>query len=205
VTQFDAGDTRTEPFHLRDGGTEDVRMMRLESKRFPFWRTERYAAADLPYGGGAFAMTVVVPEEGVVLDELIEELDGKGWAGLVGSLIEQSIDVRLPRFTMEYERNLVDDLEAMGMLDAFDSRVADFSRMVPPGSGGRLFVQEVKQKTFVQVNEEGTEAAAVTTSGFGLDSLPPSLIADRPFLFAIRERLSGTILFLGAVVEPPAG
>jgi serine protease inhibitor len=93
---------------------------------------------------------------------------------------------------------LNDALRAMGMGVAFDHDLADFSRMTP----AQAYLDFVKQNTFLKLDEKGTEAAAVTTVGVGFVSLPPSLIVDRPYLIAIRERLSGTILFLGAIGDP---
>jgi len=202
TTRFDPGDTRTEPFHLRDGGTEDVRMMRLEDEIIGYHSTDTYAVGELPYGGGAFAMTVVVPEEGVMLESVLQDLDGQEWEEMMGEMGEGLMNVEFPRFRLEYERSLVEDLKAMGMIDAFQPSTADFSRLT---STGGLFVDKVQQKTWVEVNEEGTEAAAATVVGIGITSAPRVFRADRPFLFAIRERLSGTVLFLGAVVEPPQG
>ena len=106
----------------------------------------------------------------------------------------------LPRFRIEYERILNDDLKALGMTDAFDDRLANFSRL----SLGGLFISEVRQKTYIDVNEEGTEAAAVTVvTARPSDGGPFYMRVDRPFLFVIRERQSGTILFVGKVVDPP--
>lgn len=105
--------------------------------------------------------------------------------------------VGLPRFTFTFERELNDVLTAFGMGIAFTSD-ADFSRMVP---GGGLLISDVKHKAFVEVNEEGTEAAAVTSVTMA-DSGPPAVVIDRPFIFAIRERFSGTVLFIGRVMNP---
>jgi len=170
-----------------------------------FGRSREYAAADLPYGGEAFSMTVVVPSEDVGLDAFLEDLDAEAWAALVDGLLEAEPIVFLPRFTMEFDRTLNDDLIALGMLDAFDEDRADFSRIHPISQSERVFAKEVKQKTFVEVNEEGTEAAAVTSVELIVTSAPPEIRADRPFLFVIRERLSGTILFMGKVVNPEGG
>ncbi len=104
----------------------------------------------------------------------------------------------LPRFEIEYEQLLNPDLEALGMVDAFG--LADFSRMVP---GGGVWVDRVIQKTFLKVDEEGTEAAAATAVVI-VESAPPEFVFDRPFLFAIRERLSGTVLFIGPCAATPA-
>ncbi len=147
-------------------------------------------------------MTLVVPSEEEGLQSFVDDLNETAWLDLVAGLEEvDDLTVQLPRFELEYERRLNEDLEALGMTDAFDPGRADFSRMTP---GGGIWVDEVKQKAFVRVNEEGTEAAAVTSVAMA-ESEPPTLRADRPFLFAIRERLSGTILFLGTLVDPPEG
>jgi serpin B len=108
--------------------------------------------------------------------------------------------IRIPRFRLEYEKYLNAPLVDMGMPLAFGPD-ADFTRLTSPGG---VCIQFVKQNTFVEVNEEGTEAAAVTSVGVGVTSAPPTFVVDRPFLFAIRERLSGTILFLGTIGDPTA-
>ena len=147
-------------------------------------------------------MTLVLPSPGRSVDELVRTLDAPTWAGWMGQLREGRIDVHMPRFRLEYERVLNETLQAMGMEVAFDRNRADFSEMSPIGSD--LYIGNVKQKTFVEVNEEGTEAAGVTSVEIRVVSAPPSFTADRPFLVAIRERLSGTILFLGVIGAPPS-
>jgi serpin B len=105
----------------------------------------------------------------------------------------------MPKFGFEYEKVLNDQLKAMGMTDAFDARMADLSGI----SDADLFVSFVKQNTFVDVNEEGTEAAAVTTIGIEVTSArPPAFTVDKPFIFAIRERTTNTLLFMGGVMNP---
>src|SRR5690606_38607749 len=104
-------------------------------------------------------------------------------------------------FRLEYEQELSEVLQAMGMRQAFAPGGADFSGMVN-GNGENLYLSSVLQKTFVEVNEEGTEAAVATSVGVSVTSLPPTMRIDRPFLFAIRENFSGAILFLGKVADP---
>lgn len=202
TTQFDPGDTHPAPFHLPDGSTVEVEMMEAEEVPLDFVRTPEYVAGDLPYGGEAFSMTVVVPSEEVGLEAFVEGLDAEAWAELVEGLGDRKLDVFLPRFILEWERELNDDLIALGMVDAFDPTRADLSRMAEGARKMELHVREVKQKSFVEVNEEGTEAAAATSVGVGPTSAPPTLRVDRPFLFVLRERLSGTILFVGKVMDP---
>jgi serine protease inhibitor len=110
-------------------------------------------------------------------------------------------DLYLPKITLERTRELKDDLVALGMEDLFDPSRADLSRLAT--GPDRLFARFVRHKTFLEVNEVGTEAAGVTGIGVGVTSFPPQFRVDRPFLFAIRERFSGTILFLGKIARIP--
>ena len=196
---FDRSDTRTEPFHLDDGSTRTVPLMTIR-RDLPYQENSRFQAVDLPYGGRAFSMTVLLPRQGVSVDDLVASLDAVKWEDIAGSFQETDLQLLLPRFRMAYERTLNDDLAALGMVDAFDRR-ADFTRLSPVGG---LWISEVKQKSWVDVNEEGTEAAAATVVAMAESSVPV-VRADRPFLFFIRERLSGTILFVGKLTRPPGG
>ncbi len=106
----------------------------------------------------------------------------------------------MPKFTLQYELEMKDVLSGLGMGIAFAPIQADFTRINP--TPGLLYISKVKHKTFVDVNEEGTEAAGVTSVEVRQVSIPPTLYIDRPFLFAIRERFSGTVLFLGLIMDP---
>ena len=110
--------------------------------------------------------------------------------------------VTLPRFKLEYERTLNDDLAALGMGIAFQDGGADFRNLFEPNQPGP-FISFVKHKTFLEVNEEGTEAAAVTAVGIEATSAQPMFVVDQPFLLVIRERFSGTILFMGKILRVP--
>ncbi len=195
---FDPERTRLEPFHRPDGSNAPVEFM-VRDDTVSYYRGEDYDAVDLLYAGGAFSMTVVVPREGETdLAGLIEGLDLEGWNEMVSGLRTNRVQLWLPRFELEWEGILNDPLKALGMGVAFQPG-ADFSRMFESGSP---WIDEVKQKSFIRVDEEGTEAAAVTSVAMAT-SLPRQLRADRPFLFALRERYSGTILFLGSLSDPP--
>jgi len=197
--RFDPSDTRDEPFRLDDGSTRTVPLMTLHGE-LPYQENSRFQAVDLPYGGRAFSMTVLLPREGVSVDALAESLDAAEWEDIADGFSDTDVLLSLPRFRMAYERRLNDDLAALGMVDAFDRR-ADLTRLSPIDD---LFISEVKQKSWVDVNEEGTEAAAATVVAIAETSTGPVLRADRPFLFFIRERLSGTILFAGKLASPSA-
>ena len=201
--EFDESDTRDEPFTQHDGTDVQVPMMRQEAD-LPYFETEAFQAIDLPYGDSLFSMTVLLPREGHDVDDLAAELEPEQWNDWVARFRTQEIDLRLPRFKLEYEKELNDVLKALGMEVAFDPYQANFSRINEPKRTGRtdsLYIGYVKHKTFVEVNEEGTEAAAVTVVAIAVASAPvvPALHVNRPFVFAIRERHSGTILFIGKV------
>ncbi|MEJ2202686.1 MAG: serpin family protein [Gemmatimonadota bacterium] len=198
-TRFDPADTRTATFFPSGGGTVDVEMMTLENQEVPFAATSEYAAVELPYGGGPFAMLVVVPSAGTDARTFLQGLTPSAWESIAGSLSVREVDaVSIPRWTLNYDGLLNDALKAMGMDVAFGTG-ADFTNMSP--AGDQFCISFVRQKTFIEVDEEGTTAAAVTAVGVALTSFT-GIIADRPFLFAIRERLSGTLLFVGLVGDP---
>ena len=194
---FDPKRTQQHAFHAADGSARDVPTMQLEEP-IRFASHNGFQAAELLYGNGAWVMTILLPAEGSSPAAVLASLTPDTWRDLDASFAEAKIILMLPKFRLEYRRSLVDDLKAMGMAIAFDQGRADFSGIADV-SPERLYLTKVLQKSFVEVNEEGTEAAAATAVGVGVTSMPPSLIADRPFLFVIRERLSGTILFLGQI------
>jgi serine protease inhibitor len=194
--QFDKAKTVDAPFYAADGTTATVSMM-ARGKGVQFAATPEYSAVDLPYGNSAFTMTVVLPNGDI--DTFAESFDQTKWNSLVSSLHASDMEVFLPRFRMEWKRELVDDLQQLGMRLAFYN--ADFTRMSPLGLS--LIITRVLQKTFVDVDEEGTEAAAATIVGVGLTSAPAAFRADHPFLVVIRERFSGTILFIGKIAKLP--
>ena len=198
--QFDPGRTQPRPFHLVDGTIPNVPTM--THGREADIRSGGQAntlVIDLPYGGQAFSMTIVLPSESIGVDQLVAELTPDQWNDWISTLQPRTIEVFLPKFKLTNDLVLIPSLAKLGMGIAFDPRAADFSRIHSPSE---LFISEVKHKTFVDVNEEGTEAAAVTSVGMRTTSLPPSIQIDRPFLFALRENLSGTILFMGVIRDP---
>ena len=198
---FDPSDTRTESFEA-PAGPQSVAMMHREGA-IQYAEDPLYQAVDLLYGNGGFGMTVVLPRPGVSLAGVLGEDPSAGWDALVARLTERTVTLAMPRFRLEYRRDLSDDLRSLGMAVAFDDQQAEFSRMAAPPI--QLFLSSVLQKTFVDVNEEGTEAAAATAVQVGVTSLPQTfdMRVDRPFLVAIRERFSGTLLFLGQVTTIP--
>ncbi len=200
--QFDPGLTADGPFYLASGGQVQVPMMTFGAEaEVRTYADQDVQVLDLYYGGKAYSMTILLPAAGGDLDVLVGSLDSERWQEIVNGLSAASTDVVLPKFTLEYGLEMKDVLAALGMGIAFTD-LADFSKI---RSSGGLYISKVKHKTFLDVNEEGTEAAAVTSVEIREVSMPPTFVIDRPFLFAIREQFSGTILFMGKIVNPVAG
>jgi serine protease inhibitor len=199
--KFDPALTVDAPFH-GVAGDQPTKLMHREGT-MRYLQTPAFSAVDLPYGNSAYSMSVVLPSAGQSIDAVLASLQASEWAGQTSQFRDADIDLYLPRLKLTWERMMIPDLEALGMRAAFVAGGADFTRMSPLGD--RLFISTVKQKTYVDVNEEGTEAAAVTNVGISLTSAPvrTTFRVDRPYVFVIRERLSGTILFLGAIRRMP--
>ena len=204
TTRFDRNQTRTEPFHTIGGTTAPIAMMR-RTDTIRVAETADAQVVDLPYGGGAYTMTILLPKEGKSLRDVVATLTADVWQAAVTGATARSVELQMPKFTLRWEALLNDPLQALGMRQAFQGDVADFTRM-SRDAGNRLYISKVKQKAFVDVHEEGTEAAAVTSVEIRVTCAcgPQVIRIDRPFVFAIRERLSGTVLFLGKIVRPPA-
>jgi serine protease inhibitor len=199
TAQFDPDNTHNEPFYLSDGTTTECKMMEQENT-VRFLATEDFSAIELPYGDGDFSMVILLPNQGVELDAVIDLFSDENWNTWIASFYEADLQLKIPKFELEYEIKLNDVLKALGMSIAFDGDLADFTGI---NRDGNLYIDFVKHKTYVRVDEEGTEAAAVTVVGIGVTGGPsPSFVVDRPFAFVIRESHSGTLLFMGKIVKP---
>jgi len=195
--QFDPARTKDDFFVTLGGSKQSCRMMHLKSD-FSYFENASFQAIDLPYGDAGFSMTILLPKARTPIDSLIAALTPETWADWTDGFRTTKVELAMPKFTTQYEIKLNNLLAALGMGAAFTD-FADFTRMYAPGG---LRIDEVKHKTFVKVDEEGTEAAAVTSVGVVETSLPQiiSMRIDHPFVFAIRENHSRTILFIGKMV-----
>ena len=204
TSQFDKKKTAQAIFTGRSGATRSVPLMEL-TDTLRYAEADNYQVVDLPYGGKAFSMTVVLPKAGHAMEDLVGSLSPTGWNQIVAGLQRREGTVYFPRFRMEWEKILNETLQAMGMRLPFIGGHADFSGLSEEALARGLYISRVRQKTYVDVDEEGTEAAGVTSVEIRETSVPDRFTfrTDRPFLFVIRERFSGTILFAGVVVEPP--
>ena len=199
--RFDPANTKNEDFHLANGTKKQVPMMGRAGS-YVYRLGERFEAVTLPYVGEKVAMTVVLPEKGLQLAELLKQLDAGKWDDLFQRSSSNPGTVKLPRFKLTYESKLNDALKALGLSVAFDGAKADFTRMRKVRD---LVISEVKHKTFVEVNEEGTTAAAATSAAIGVTSVarqPFTFVADRPFLVVLRDVATGAVLFVGSINNP---
>jgi serpin B len=206
-TQFDSNRTNPDTFYLESGGTPSVLMMNARA-RFAWARhRDGVRILEMPYAGGELSMVWLLPEARDGLAELERNLSSESLERWRGALREVEVEVKLPRFRLEPPTiALSDSLKAMGMNRAFDPH-ADFTGIANLPDG--LYVSEVFHKAFIEVNEEGTEAAAATAVVMMTRGAPPAaapepprFIADHPFLFALMDRRTGSVLFLGRVTDP---
>jgi serine protease inhibitor len=197
--RFDPARTQSRPFRTSAGAQPSVPMMARDGDMSAL-QSGGTTWVELPYGNTAFVMTLALPPEGTPVRDWVRAQTEQSFSAAVSSLRGAEVDLLLPKFRLENQYSLTDPLKAMGMRRAFDRDRAEFGGIGP----GQLFLSFVKQNVFIDVNEEGTEAAAVTQVGVGTVSVPLRLVAhfDRPFAFFIRERLSGTILFAGVIEQP---
>ncbi|MGD0813783.1 MAG: serpin family protein [Verrucomicrobiota bacterium] len=198
---FEVKSTKERPFHLRGSRQRMVPMME-QTRRFDYRRGSGYQAVRLRYEGWSLGMYVFLPDAGSSPEKLLGIMNGDKWQRVTEpGFSDRDGTVVLPKFRLEYGVELKQPLQALGMKSAFDK--ADFSGI----SERSLFVSAVRQGTFIEVNEEGTEAAAATmlTINSGMDLNPPKpfeMVVDRPFLFLIVDEQTKLILFIGVVFDP---
>lgn len=201
-TKFDAANTAKAPFNLANGSTVQADFMSKNDLVVKKFVNSEVTVAELPYSNNKFSMVIVMPSGDKSVSSTIANLDSVKWKSWISGLTPSETLVKLPKFKFSYDIKLNAPLIALGMGIAFSSG-ADLTRI---NAGGGLFISEVKHKAFVEVNEDGTTAAAVTSVSIGVSAPAPQppLIFDHPFLFVIRETSSGLILFAGTMNNPLA-
>lgn len=198
-SKFDAENTTQKPFYVDADKTVNVDMMQ-KSDSVMYQQNDLFAAIEMPYGRGNFNMVVLLPNSDKNIDDVAVELTAENWDAWMNSFhAVNDLNVQLPKFKAEYEVKLNDVLSAMGMEIAFTPG-ADFSGI---DGNGNIWIDYVQHNTFVEVNEEGTEAAAATVVAMIYNAaMPASFNANRPFIYAIAEKETGAILFIGKIVQP---
>ena len=199
--KFDQNQTAERPFYLSNG-TQKQHPMMSQSGKYRYYENETFQAVSLPYGKGRLSLYVFLPRENNSLDAFQQQLAVENWQQWMNQFRMRNGSIQLPRFKFDYDIQLNNALKVLGMESAF-SDGADFSNM----TSASVAINEVKHKTFVEVNEEGTEAAAVTSVGVALTSaqMPEEafqMVVNRPFFCAIRDNQTGTVLFMGSLREP---
>lgn len=197
-TQFKKSDTESLPFTLDNGTETNVETM-TGKVNLTYYNDEKYSVIKLPYGSGKFNMFIFLPEEGFTTKDIAPEVKNTNFKSLKESIPTER-EIWLPKFEFEYKNELNDELISLGMTDAFDSGAADFGNI----SDIDLYISKVNHKTYIKTDEEGSEAAAVTSVEVGFTSVGPdnTIKINRSFLFAIVEDDTNSILFIGKVYNP---
>jgi len=201
--EFDKQKTKPDVFKVAGGAQKELPMMSQSGSYF-YNEGKDFQSVALPYGKGGVSMYVFLPNEQTGLDQFEKSLTPENWDTWMRSFGARSGIVMLPRFKVEWEQNLNETLKSLGMAEAFDER-ADFSQIAEPVAGNKIFISEVLHKSWCEVNEEDTVAAAATSVRMGVTSAPPPpfvMKVDRPFFFAIRDNKTGFVLFMGSVRNP---
>lgn len=197
---FDPKQTEEAPFLMSSGASKQHPLMRQQGE-YPYLKGEGFQAAALPYGDGRYQMVVFLPDS---LDGFLSRLTAENWQTWTDGLAQKDGTIMVPRFEMESDVVMNDPLQSLGMEIAFAPGRARFEPMTEESL--ELYIEKVKHKSFIKVNEEGTEAAAVTSVEVRVTSAPVdppfNLTLDRPFFFAIRDSQTGLILFTGVVGDP---
>jgi serpin B len=199
--QFQVASTQPGPFTLQNGQQKTLPLM-AHAGAYAYAATPSYQAISLPYASGQFSMVIVLPTTSSSLAQFQRGLTAASWQQLVGTLSPHYGRIVLPRFTVDYSASLNQALSALGMGIAFDPNRADLSGMFTSIRG---YVSRVQHRAIMEVNEQGTTAAAVTSIGVGAMAVPVltfTMLVNRPFFCAIRDNVSGTLLFMGSIVDP---
>ncbi len=203
TNKFDPNSTTEQPFYTEPNTSKPKKMM-SQTGDYRYYGNERFQAVRLPYGKKEeLSMYIFLPRETSNLEQFNQQLTNGNWQEWLSQMRSQQGNITIPRFKLEYETELKNVLAALGMNMIFDRSLADFSQMTDTS----VAVDTVKHKTFIEVNEEGTEAAGVTSTGIRITSAAPqdrpfTMNVNRPFFFAIRDDVSESILFMGNIVEP---
>lgn len=199
--RFDPAHTAPRPFSAYDGTTTDRPMM-ARAGEYRYAKGDDFQVVSLPYGQGRVSMYLVLPDAALGLYGLLAMLNAESWEELRAALRVREGRVMVPRFSLEQSLSLKPALSRLGMAGAFDPDRADFSAMCPAGPA--VFIGNAAHKVYLDVNEEGTEAAAVTGLTMKATSMPVpfEFVADRPFLLAIVDDQTGVVLFAGVVTDP---
>jgi serine protease inhibitor len=204
ATAFDPNSTSAAPFTLNDGTSLTVPTMH-QSSQFAYFQGSDFQMLRLPYGQGRMSMVILLPDAGTDLGALVSTLTGDQLKGWIEQLHDSQVSVALPKFTAQFSNDMSGTLQAQGMAVAFrcpgagfQGDVADFSSL----TSSPVCIQHIWHDTWIQVDETGTVAAGSTTVPIGVTVVGPQMTVDHPFLYAIRDDTTGTLLFVGVLMDP---
>mgnify|MGYP001411973305 CR=1 FL=1 len=196
--EFEEKNTNQQLFYPESGNSERIDMMHLQTDKLFYQKNDLFSSVILPYKNDKYSMTILLPNEDKSTNDIVEKLNSNTWENWQNNYKTSDVSLSLPKFKFEYKNTLNDELTNLGFGNLFDN--PDLSGI----SDARLEVSKVLQKTFIDVNEKGTEAAAVTVIGIEVTSLPQifEINCNKPFLFLITEKITGSICFIGKVGRP---
>ena len=196
--KFKVEDTKEDDFFLIDKNVKKVQMM-TNNKKYEYYEGDDFQMIRMPYGRGKAAMYVLLPNEGIGINDFINSLSRDLLNKYISEAISTEAMLKFPRFNVEYgAKSLVEPLKNLGMVNAFSAEKADFSSIAP-----LMFISQIEHKTIIEVNEEGTVAAAASSIGMGATAVRPvEFIVNRPFILLIRDDRTGNILFIGKILKP---
>lgn len=196
--KFDEKNTKTLPFYLENNTTKNVSMMFLQSEKMAYFQNEYFQSVKIPYEGEKYTMTVLVPKTGKNCTSIVDKLTNENWEDWQNSYSNTNVNLSLPKFKFDYKKVLNNELSKLGLENLFGQPNLSGISNTP------LKVSQILQKTFIDVNEKGTEAAAVTSIDIRVTSMPltEEVNCNKPFLFIISEKQTGSICFMGKVGNP---
>lgn len=195
--KFKEENTIEDTFYLSDNSTKEIMMM-YNNEKYKYYKGEDFQMLRMPYGRDKAAMYVLLPDENVGIDEFIDGLSPDLLSKSITGASSFEVDLKFPKFKVEYgTKSLIEPFKKLGMINSFTDK-ADFSGIAP-----QMFISQIDHKAIIEVNEEGTVAAAATSFGMGATAARPiEFIVNRPFILMIIDDRTGNILFLGKITEP---
>ena len=206
--EFNKKETKPRSFYLANGNEITVDMMK-QKNRFKYLKTESFEAVTIPYGDGETSISLFLPNRDSNLDTLYKNLSYKSWKLWESEFRKREGTIEIPKLEIEFKSRLNNSLSALGMEIAFSPKRADFSNMCKVSNGLNIYISKVLHKTFLKIDEKGTEAAGVTAVGITLTSSAHKpdnvflLVFNRPFFIIIKDDSSGLPLFMGSILDPP--
>jgi len=200
-TQFNKNLTEPADFRINENNVIKAQMMHLKDTEFPYAETDNFQVLKIPYGCNNLSMLIILPR--TLNEEMVKEIDYEKIMEMQKLLTKQKIDIFIPKFKIEQTYDLINPLRNLGIRTAFDPVAADFSKIT---GSKNLYISKAIQKSFIEVTEEGTEAAAATGIVMNITAARPGVkkvfVADHPFIFLIIEEKSNLVLFVGRISKP---